>query len=288
MTEADIKFELLQIFGSPPDQQFAKLQNLLQSLTNDTERNYFHAAFDAYKDAPRKICLVLIHGIRTHAVWQDKVKRLLKAHTNVKVVPAGFGFLDVFKFLFWFRDTPIRKIARELRDVPSLHPDHQIIVIAHSFGTYVISEILRNEPDIRLSRLILCGSIIPESYRWDTLSRPPAPATVINEVGTNDIWPVLARVGSFGYGPSGSFGFKTGRVIDRFFQYGHSDFFTDNHISGFWKPFVLSGEVVESAWGDERPNPPLYISLLGAFPFIKIILALLLAAIIYGVTLLLG
>lgn len=224
--------------------------------------------------AERLIVVALIHGIRTAAGWQELAREALAVNGKVVVSPIGYGYLDVIRFLGPWRKKAIAKVEHELRDIQRLYKDSDLVVMAHSFGTYIVSNILKDSPDIRIKRLLLCGSIIPPAYRWDSLPHEFTNQTCINEVGTRDIWPVFARVASFGYGASGSFGFKTSRVWDRFFDYRHSDFFTDVHFKTFWKPFILEGHVVASPWDAKRPTPSWLISVLGGVPMVKGLLLL--------------
>lgn len=222
--------------------------------------------------AERLIVVALIHGIRTAAGWQEKAREALAVEGKVVVAPIGYGYQDVIRFLGPCRKAAIERVQRELRDLQRLHKDSDLVVMAHSFGTYIVSRILREEPDIRIKRLLLCGSIIPTAYRWDSLPHEFTNQTCVNEVGTRDVWPVFARVASLGYGGSGTFGFKTSRVWDRFFDYGHSDFFTDDHFKAFWKPFILTGQVVPSPWDSKRPTPSWLLSVLGGIPMVKVLL----------------
>lgn len=233
--------------------------------------------------AERLIVVALVHGIRTTAGWQEKARATLQVQGKVKVVPIGYGYQDVFRFLGPWRKGAIARVERELRDLRRLHSDSDLVVMAHSFGTYILSNIIRESPDIRIKRLLLCGSIIPATYRWDQLSQEFDDKTCVNEVGTRDFWPVIARVASFGYGGSGSFGFKTARVLDRFFDYGHSDFFTQEHLDKYWRPFILNGQIVESPWDLDRPNPSWMLSILGGLPMIKGILLAILGLVLFGI-----
>jgi pimeloyl-ACP methyl ester carboxylesterase len=47
------------------------------------------------------------------------------------------------------------------------HPNKRVSVIAHSFGTYVISCLLRDEFDIRFHRVIFCGSVVPYDFPFE-------------------------------------------------------------------------------------------------------------------------
>ena len=229
--------------------------------------------------AERLIVVALVHGIRTAADWQEKARAVLETKGKVVVVPIGYGYQDLVSFLGPWRKGAIERVTRELRDLQRLHLNSDLVVLAHSFGTYIVSKILQEAPDIRISRLLLCGSVIPSEYRWDQLPHTFTNQTCVNEVGTRDYWPVIARIASLGYGGSGSFGFKTARVWDRYFDYGHSDFFTELHLDTFWRPFILTGQVIASPWDAKRPRPSLMLSLLGGIPMIKVFLLLVLASV---------
>lgn len=192
--------------------------------------------------------VLLFHGIRTHGSWEERIHRAI-SREGITVVPLRYGYFDVFRFWFpfWTRQGPIHRLQREIHIVKNRHPDKQLSIIAHSFGTYAISRILQDEPTLEIYRLVLCGSIIPTKYRWDQMHNR-RPDNTINECGSRDMWPVLAQSLSWGYGPSGTFGFGTACVKDRFHNYRHSDYFKDEFINRFWVPFVTNGEVVQSEW----------------------------------------
>jgi len=118
-------------------------------------------------------------------------------------------------------------------------------VIAHSFGTYAIGKILRENPDIRMHRLILCGAILPTDFRWDQIQNS-VETDIINDCGIKDIRPVLAQSTTVGYGPSGRFGFGTPGVRDRFHDFGHGGFFEEKFVRESWLPWFRSGDFVKS------------------------------------------
>ena len=248
----------------------------------------FCQGFDIAKTAAKLTVVALLHGIRTSAGWQEKARAALEVPGSVKVIPIGYRYMDVVRFIGPWRGHAVERVTRELRDLQRLNPGCELVVMAHSFGTYVISKILKDAPDIRIKRLLLCGSIIPVAYRWDQLTNEFTDNTCVNEVGTRDVWPVFARVASWGYGESGSFGFKTARVTDRFFDYGHSEFFTDEHFENFWKPFIARGYVTPSPWDSTRQNPPWLMCVLGGLPMIKGVLFILVGGTIFFVLRLLG
>lgn len=195
---------------------------------------------------PRRLVL-LVHGIRTRAEWQEMVKERLEDEYTT-VIPIKYGLLDLIRFWcpIFTRNGPIRKTEERLCRAIFDHKDHEIIVIAHSFGTYAISKILKRNPLIRIQKLILCGCIVSDNFKWGNL--PNRPVTILNDCGHRDWYPVLASGLSFGYGATGVFGCGTSEVKDRFFSFGHSDFFTTDFIDTHWKPFVERGVVETSPY----------------------------------------
>lgn len=228
------------------------------------------------QNEPSLNIIVLIHGIRTQGSWGEMVAAVLENTGPVKVIPVKYGYLDVFRFLspLFTRKEPIRKIVRELRDIRAANPTAQISVIAHSFGTYAIMKALK-EREIKLYRLLFCGSIIPESFRRADFEGQLGNDDILNECGTHDIWPAIAKSVTWGYGASGTFGFGTVGVRDRYHKLGHSDYFNKSFVEKYWAPFLLRGEVVPTKWEEERSSPPWWQSMVAWFPFKYIILSIL-------------
>jgi len=226
--------------------------------------------------------VVLVHGIRTQASWAEMVSNVLSELAEVDhIIPIRYGYFHIFRFLtpVFTRTGPIRKIARELRDIRKQYPAARISVVAHSFGTYAMSKILDNETDIVLDRLILCGCIIPQDFRWDKIA-DQVHSQILNDCGTRDVLPILAKSATWGFGPSGTFGFGTSRVRDRFHRFSHSDFFNADFVTEYWVPYIRDGTIKHSEWDIQRPTPPFWQSLLGLvkLPVVAVLLAALLVA----------
>lgn len=216
------------------------------------------------KDDPSATVVILIHGIQTDGAWHSLVEKELSSlpHTNIQGL--GYNFVSAFQLASPIRGAPIRKIAQDIRDARAMEPSAQFMVIAHSFGTYILSRMLATCPDIRFSRIIMCGCIIPTNYRWGLYTKEMERNSILNDVGTQDFYPIMATFSSFGYGSSGRKGFQTPVVKDRFFNYGHSDFFEpeQNHIAMYWKPFISEGKIVESDWDQMKPKLGVCVNLM--------------------------
>lgn len=213
-----------------------------------------------------KEVVVLLHGIRTRAAWAEMVARIVKENLGYDVQPIRYGYFDLLRFLspFFTRATPVDRIKENLRDLRDKHPDRAIHVIAHSFGTYAIAKALE-DPTIRLGRVIFCGSIVPEDFRKARFRGQLSDCDVLNDCGTHDIWPIVARTATWGFGSTGTFGFGTVGVRDRFNKFGHSDYFDEAFVRQYWIPFLCNGEVVPTEWESKRRSP-VWLSLLDRFP----------------------
>lgn len=211
-----------------------------------------------------KTLVFLVHGIETHAIWQDKIKASLQPKDNIKVFPIKYGdYYSIVQFSIspFTEKNQLDKLCREIREIKSDFPVGKIIVIAHSFGTHLVSKILKKHSDIRLEGLILCGSVIPSGYNWDAIPHPPK-RNIINDIGTRDIVPILAKVWSRKFGSTGTFSFGTNKVIDRHHDIGHSGFFNEEFFSKYWLPYIKDGTVTASEWSSKRLDPPMWKSYL--------------------------
>ena len=151
--------------------------------------------------------VLLIHGIRTRAEWQTSVKTALEDEGLTAAIPLGYDYLDLLNF--WCpltRRYPIRRLHKKIAEAMRHYPDARLSAIAHSFGTYSLATLLSDFANIRLQRLILCGSVLPLDFQWWHLGLPHK---VLNECGRKDVWPVMATRATWGYGPAGTFGFRS-------------------------------------------------------------------------------
>ncbi|WVH09100.1 MAG: hypothetical protein EoVTN8_422 [Fluviibacter phosphoraccumulans EoVTN8] len=219
--------------------------------------------------------IVLIHGIRTNGAWQSKLAAKLASHKNVRSISVGYGYFNLIRFLIpiWTRRKPVDKVLQQLRYLCAEHPTALISVVAHSFGSYIIAAILDYASDVRLNRLLLCGSVVRDSFRWDR-AKPYVKGDIVNDVGTRDFYPIAAKSFSWGFGATGTLGFQTAAIHDRYFNCGHSDFFTDDHMESYWLPQLVDGKIVPSDWSSQRPPLSRSAVALMLIPFKWIFVAL--------------
>lgn len=222
--------------------------------------------------------VVLIHGIRTQAEWAEMVAQTL-SEIGAICQPVRYGFFDLFRFIFpfWTRRGPIKRVLRELYDIQANNRDADISIVAHSFGTYALMKCLE-QPGLSLHRIILCGSIVSNDFRRALLRAKLSDDPILNDCGTADVYPILASAVTWGYGPTGTFGFGTTGVKDRFNRFGHSEFFSEDYVREFWLPFLDTGTILPSKIERTRSTTPYWQSVLSKLPLRWVLAGLMLFA----------
>ncbi|TPM30834.1 alpha/beta hydrolase [Mesorhizobium sp. B2-3-4] len=227
---------------------------------------------------PEGHMVFLVHGINTRALWMDEIKPALE-DAGFLVAVTGYGVYGVLRFLMPFdglRLKAINLITAEINAELHKYRPKNFSVISHSFGTYIVSRILAEHPELDFSRIIFCGSVVRNDYPlFQYLDRFSPP--LINEIGTRDYWPAFAESAGWDYGSVGDTGFMQPAVESRWHSgFGHSDFLKRSFAEEFWIPF-LKGEPPKR--GDPPTPLPLSIRLLTQLP-LKILLPLLLLGIL--------
>jgi pimeloyl-ACP methyl ester carboxylesterase len=229
--------------------------------------------------------VILVHGINTRALWMGEIKPALEA-AGLAVAPTSFGKFSILRFLMpfsWSREAAIRRVAMDIQTARRVYSrercadPERMSVISHSFGTYVVSRILTDYSEFKWHRVIFCGSVVREDFRFDhVLDRFDPP--LLNEVGTKDFLPALAESAGWGYGSVGSTGFNRPPVETRWHDgYSHSDFLTEKFCNEFWIPF-LRGE--KPRRGDKAAHLPLWITSITWLPLRWLPWAILLPAMV--------
>ncbi len=219
--------------------------------------------------------VILVHGIRDIARWQGEVGRALETEGLI-VEHTSYGRWNLVLFLLPFdfvRRIAMKRVWTDIQHARMLHPQAEVSIIAHSFGTFVVTRILKAEFALQLKRLILCGSIVRYDFPFEQIQNRFVPP-LINDVGTADPWPAIAEALTTGYGSAGTFGFNRPGVEDRYHNgRGHGHFLNGAFATKYWAPFLKDGTVVP---GDEpAKDPPLWVRLISIFKIKYLLLTLI-------------
>ena len=212
--------------------------------------------------------VLTLHGIRDLGGWQDRARDLIEAKIpNSKCLKVDYDWFDPLSFLSPFPSSrlgPYQNFHKRYENAKKRYPNAKISVVAHSFGTFLVGELLKQNPNAIFHRIILAGSVLKRDYNWKKVrSRfgvgvaQPNPS-VMNEKGNKDPWPTVASIVHWRYGKAGSIRFINGDddigILEKDYEGGHGVFLTDDHITHYWLPF-LQGDNVPSC--NARPREQL-------------------------------
>ena len=192
--------------------------------------------------------IFMLHGIRTYAQWQRSFSEVAAAEGWLcRTSRWNFGWFSALRLLLpwerqakveWFRRTyDVERYDREISWAPGQLPS----IVAHSFGTYILGNALLAYEYLRFDRVLLCGSILPPDFPWETILARGQVRAVRNEFGTRDFWTGAVRfVVPRRTGPSGSSGFalEHPRLEQERFLFSHSEYFEKAHMRDKWVRFL--------------------------------------------------
>jgi nucleoside phosphorylase len=228
-------------------------------------------------DQTKQQVVILVHGIRDFALWQNNIRGSLES-AGFRTESINYGRYNLIKFLLpfpYFRRKAVDEVWNQIRIVKQNNPGARLSVIAHSFDTYVVARLMRENFDVTFGRVIFCGSVVEYKFPFEHLqNRFEAP--IINEVGTRDIWPAIAESITTGYGSAGTYGFRRPLTRDRWHNGAdHSCFLTQHFCNRFWIPWLADGQITPGATEPEAPS--LWVRILST---VKLKYVLLLATLV--------
>jgi hypothetical protein len=235
-------------------------------------------------DKPANHVVVLVHGIRDHALWQENVRATLE-EAGLTVEATNYGRMNVVQFLIpisYFRNKAIESLDVQIRTIRKENPTARLSVIAHSFGTYAIAQLMKKNFDREFYHVIFCGSVVPLSFHFEQI-RQRFHGKIWNEVGTRDFWPAFAESIGFRYGATGTYGFRKPLVRDQWHNGArHNYFLSAEFCKKFWLPVLTEQPRPRTP---EKPENPLRLARLVSFLKIKYLLTTLLVglALFYAV-----
>jgi hypothetical protein len=167
--EKHVSYEHLRTFGRQEEKCWPdgadhayQVGELLEGVRRDESKQ------PERRDGPAKHTkahiVILIHGIRTRALWQNELRKTLQVE-GLMVQPTNYEYYDILRFLFpWqlFAGKVVKTITEQVRDTLAMYRGADCSNIAHSFGTFVLARILRDHTDLEFNKIIFRGTA---SYR---------------------------------------------------------------------------------------------------------------------------
>lgn len=143
-------------------------------------------------------------------------------------------------------------------------------MLAHSFGTFIVGKLFELQSEFSVERLAFCGSILPDDFPF--ANHRSRYSKILNDVGCKDPWPALGASSTWGYGPTGTYGFNRPGIQDRWHRnLRHGEFLTPKFCETYWVPFFADGEIVP---GDQNAQkPPGWVRLISGLHIKYVVLA---------------
>lgn len=189
--------------------------------------------------------IITIHGIRRQDRWFKRFRKLkIIQDKGIEVLNYDYGYFNVFSFLNPFmRKQAVNDFITFYDD--EIFEDELPSAVCHSFGTYIFYQSLLRQKTIKFDKVILCGCILKKDLDWNLLFKRGQIKEIYNDYGHQD---ETVRFSSFikCCGNSGQKGFKvdpklTSKITQEVNYFGHSDYFTDKHMSKIWTKFLIKG-----------------------------------------------
>lgn len=261
------------------------------SLTELDWLDSLHAQMASVLSSDKKInqsvkdrLLITVHGIRTYGQWQAKISdEVMRTSRSFDSIEIKYGRLDLLRFAIpYFRKGIVARESLKLSRSLSDFKGREIHIIAHSFGTFIVSNALKElNEGCAIKSVIFCGSPMRESDDIEHIVR--SSELTVNDCGTHDFVLLLARLCMLGVGDAGRVGFlreNSSRFQNRYFEGGHSLYFKniDNNVVFYerhWIPMITLGKDIkrvdlrESYFGEDFAD--IFIKI---FTFLKPILYL--------------
>jgi len=186
-----------------------------------------------------KKVVVSLHGIRTRGVWQKDLVPVL-ANNGFTPHPLDYGNFPATFLLFPpFRSKKVEWLLRECERIMNAEHVSRISIIAHSFGSFMVAEMLSKYHAIKVDKVIFAGSIVKKDFDIAGILNRGQINLVENNYGENDIWPKVAKKIVMGAGDAGARGFNDSHPLliqKEFKKHGHSEYFHYSHFTKHWIP----------------------------------------------------
>lgn len=200
---------------------------------------------------PTKKLVVTVHGIRTKGKWQEKLKEAVAIKEGFHAcIPYKYRYFSFFKLFTRSKGNALDLFKSNLRDLFDEHPNSEVYIFAHSFGTYLVYEALQEMTLAdcpKIKNIVFAGSVLRSDSRVTELANTLNIDRVINDCGRRDIPLLLSECFLKGMGMAGIvgfYGFTTERITQRKFSGGHSFFETaPDFYSKYWLP-ILDDQIV--------------------------------------------
>jgi len=194
------------------------------------------------KKRRRDILVIAVHGFNTRGDWKNVLGLELSRATDGERYlyrPWDYGSFRAAILNPFSRRKQVNKFHDFFDDLLGKFPEKpEICIVAHSFGTYIVGHALLRFPEIKIDRLLMLGSALPQDFPWD--GSAGRFGRILCITGGADRALLISKFIP-GLGDAGLHGFKsdTPRLSHHSEPHSdHSDLFGAGYMKSRWLPFI--------------------------------------------------
>lgn len=207
-----------------------------------------------------KKVVISLHGVNTRGGWQKELSSQISNQGWV-YYPLDFGhfFISQLVSLKSFREKKIKWLRNELSRISEETNGATPSIVVHSFGSYLLSEILKRHTEFKFDRIILTGSIIKKDFDWDQVFKNQNAQKTLNLIAKKDLPSKAAQFLVWGAGNSGVDHFdKEHSLLEKheYEHYTHSETHHKSIYAGRIIPFLKGSPLIAASPTLECNIPP--------------------------------
>lgn len=243
-----------------------------QQLQN---KNELQIAPEHEPDATVRNVVFIVHGIRDHGFWTNRVARRIQRAAREEgqkyiTITSSYGYFPMWPFIFSYfkRQMNVFWLMDQYTLALAKYPNARFSFVGHSNGTYLLASALKMYPSCRFDRVVFAGSVIRTTFPWDRMIAAGRIREIRNFVATNDwvvaVFPgVYEQLGISDLGRSGSDGFKPHLPVDqhKWVGGGHNAAIKEDTWQSIAE-FIVKGRSAPAP--ELKPAPSRVVSVLSA------------------------
>jgi pimeloyl-ACP methyl ester carboxylesterase len=238
-------------------------------------KNELQIAPEHEPDATIRNVVFIVHGIRDHGFWTNRVARKIQRVAREEgqkyiTITSSYGYFPMWPFIFSYfkRQMNVFWLMDQYTLALAKYPNARFSFVGHSNGTYLLASALKMYPSCRFDRVVFAGSVIRTTFPWDQMITAGRIREIRNFVATSDwvvaVFPgVYEQLGISDLGRSGSDGFKPHLPVDqhKWVVGGHNAAIKEESWQSIAE-FIVKGRSAPAP--KLRPAPSRIIRLLSA------------------------
>lgn len=205
--------------------------------------------------------ILIFHGFHSPTSWQTWIPELLRGDETADIKSTGINFMSWLQFLMpgLSPRRQLREIRQAILSARAAYPEnaYKLSILAHDYATDAVTSILRENPHLTIDNLLLCRSIVHPKFDWEWVSSQ-VKGEIVNDCATRDRWPLMVRALNWRFGATGTYGFHSPQVKDRFHAVAHRDLISRKFVKKFWTPFFQNTKITKAPRSRSEPEFPGY------------------------------